>query len=37
MIILDCLKELNIYGAEPFDTGKARYITTRKELLKKCI
>ena len=34
MIILGCLKKLNIYGAEPFGTGKARDTTTGKELQK---
>ena len=34
MIILGCLKKLNICGAEPLGSGKARDITTGKELRK---
>ena len=37
MIILGCLKKLNIYGAEPFGTGKARDTTTGKENVLICI
>ena len=33
-IILNCLKKLNSYRADPFGTGKTRDIATRKELPK---